>query len=95
MELKVNHGALDGASGDLASGAANIQSELDTMDAELQQLKANWEGDAQLAYQDAKARWTEGMNGMRQVLADISRMVTEANSTYRATDRHGAGRFAV
>ena len=40
MELKVNHGALDGASGDLASGAANIQSALDTMDAELQQLKA-------------------------------------------------------
>lgn len=68
MELKVNHGALDGASGDLASGGANIQSAPDTMDAELQQLKANWEGDAQMAYQDAKARWTEGMNGMRQVL---------------------------
>ncbi len=93
MELRVNHGALDGASGDLAAGAANIQSALDTMDAEPQQLKSNWEGDAQEAYQIAKARWTEGMNGMREVLAHISRMVAEANSVYQQTDRRGASRF--
>ena len=93
MEFRVNHGALNTASADLATGGQNIQSALDTMDAELQQLKTNWEGDAQQAYEVAKARWTEGMQGMRAVLADISRMVAQANTDYLHTDRGSAARF--
>ena len=38
MDLKVNYGSLSTASSDLNSGATAIQSTLDNMDAELQQL---------------------------------------------------------
>ncbi|MDN6429868.1 MAG: WXG100 family type VII secretion target [Propionibacterium sp.] len=93
MDLKVNYGTLDGASQDLSTGATHIQGALDTMDQELQQLKSNWEGDAQQAYEVAKQRWTEGMNGMRDVLAKISQLVATANQSYNQTDHTNANRF--
>lgn len=95
MKLTVNHGALDGASLDINTGATGIQTVLDNMDAELQQLQVNWEGEAKEAYHIAKKQWTEGMDGMRQVLAQISRLVGEANASYIDTDGRGAKRFAV
>lgn len=94
MDLRVNYDSLHGASGDLSTGATNIQSALDTMDAELRQLQSNWEGDAQQSYEVAKARWTEGMNGMREVLAAISRLVSQAGEVYQGTDSRNASRFS-
>lgn len=93
MNLTVNYGALNTASEQLSSGVNGIQSNLDTMDSELRQLQTNWEGDAQQAYLRAKAQWTEGMNGMRDVLAQIVTLVDAANQSYSATDRGNAARF--
>ena len=93
MALKVNYGALDLASSDLSTGASNIQNALDQMDSELQQLMTNWEGEAQLAYQDAKRQWTEGMTGMRDVLAKVGSLVSTANMDYNQTDRINASKF--
>ena len=93
MDLKVNYGALSTASADINTGATGIQNPLDQMDSELQQLQTNWEGDAQQAYQVAKAKWTEGMTGMRDVLARISVLVEQANQDYNSTDHHNAGLF--
>lgn len=93
MDLKVNYGSLSTASGDLNAGATAIQSTLDNMDAELQQLRSNWEGDAQEAYLIAKQQWTEGMTGMRDVLAQISTLVDSANQSYNSTDSANAARF--
>ncbi|WP_022868610.1 WXG100 family type VII secretion target [Schaalia vaccimaxillae] len=93
MDLKVNYGALSTASSDLNAGATAIQSALDNMDAELQQLRSNWEGDAQQAYLVAKQQWTEGMTGMRNVLAQISTLVESANQSYNSTDTSNAARF--
>ena len=93
MDLKVNYGSLSTASSDLNSGATAIQSTLDNMDAELQQLRSNWEGDAQEAYLVAKQQWTEGMDDMRQVLLQISQLVDQANQSYSSTDQANAARF--
>ena len=93
MDLKVNYGSLSTASGDLGAGAAAIANSLESMDAELQQLRSNWEGDAQEAYLVAKQQWTDGMTGMRDVLAQISRMVDSANQSYNSTDTANAARF--
>ena len=94
MDLKVNYGSLSTASSDLNSGATAIQSTLDNMDAELQQLRSHWEGDAQEAYLVAKQQWTEGMTGMRDVLAQISTLVESANQSYSSTDSANAARFS-
>lgn len=93
MDMKVNFATLATASADVAARANAIQARLDEMDSELQQLVANWEGDAQTAYVAAKSEWTEGMVGLREVLANISRMITEAQDSYNQMDRANASMF--
>ena len=93
MDLKVNYASLSTASTDLSDGANGIQSTLDSMDADLRQLQTNWDGEAQQAYLTAKQQWTEGMNGMRQVLLQISQLVDQANQSYSSTDQANAARF--
>jgi len=93
MDLRVNAASLSAAAGDLRSGATGIQTALDNMDSELSQLQSNWDGDAQQAYLVAKQQWTEGMNGMREVLALVGQLVDEANESYTTTDQSNARRF--
>ncbi|MFC2359271.1 MAG: WXG100 family type VII secretion target [Actinomyces dentalis] len=95
MDLRVNAASLSTAAGDLRSGATGIQTALDNMDSELSQLQSNWDGDAQQAYLVAKQQWTEGMNGMREVLALVGQLVDEANESYTTTDQSNAHRFEL
>ena len=93
MDMKVNFAALATASADINTRANGIQSRLDEMDTELQQLVANWEGDAQAAYVAAKADWNQGMIGLREVLTAISGMVTDAQGNYQQMDASNANLF--
>ncbi|MDO5080298.1 WXG100 family type VII secretion target [Buchananella hordeovulneris] len=93
MDLRVNYAVLATAAADVATGASNIEAILANMDAELSQLQSNWEGEAQQAYLAAKAQWTEGMEGMREVLARIGRMVESSGETYASVDSTNAQAF--
>ena len=93
MEIKANYATIDQAGSDISDGARQIQETLDAMDAELQQLQQNWDGQAQQAYLQAKAKWSEGMNDMRQVLVVIGSHVSDASGSYRATDSSAAQAF--
>lgn len=93
MEIKANYATIDQAGSDISDGARQIQETLDAMDAELQQLQQNWDGQAQQAYLQAKAKWSEGMNDMRQVLVAIGAHVSDASGSYRATDSSAAQAF--
>jgi WXG100 family type VII secretion target len=93
MEIKANYATIDQAGSDISDGARQIQEALDAMDAELQQLQQNWDGQAQQAYLQAKAKWSEGMNDMRQVLVAIGSHVSDASGSYRATDSSAAQAF--
>ena len=93
MEIKANYATIDQAGSDISDGARQIQETLDAMDAELQQLQQNWDGQAQQAYLQAKAKWSEGMNDMRQVLGAIGSHVSDAAGSYRATDSSAAQAF--
>jgi WXG100 family type VII secretion target len=93
MEIKANYATIDQAGSDISDGARQIQETLDAMDAELQQLQQNWDGQAQQAYLQAKAKWSEGMNDMRQVLVAIGSHVSDASGSYRATDSSAAQAF--
>ena len=93
MEIKANYATIDQAGSDISDGARQIQAALDAMDAELQQLQENWDGQAQQAYLQAKAKWSEGMNDMRQVLVAIGSHVSDASGSYRATDSSAAQAF--
>lgn len=92
--LKVEHGGLDMAAGDLATSANNIQSRLDQLESDIKgKVAPNWTGDANEAFVRAKAQWDQGMNELRALLNTISTSVGNANQEYRATDARGAGRF--
>ena len=93
MEIKANYATIDQAGSDISDGARQIQEALDAMDAELQQLQQNWDGQAQQAYLQAKAKWSAGMNAMRQVLVAIGSHVSDASGSYRATDSSAAQAF--
>lgn len=93
MDLRVNYAVLATAAADAATGAANIEAIMANMDAELAQLQNNWEGEAQQAYLVAKAQWTEGMEGMRAVLARIGRMVQSSSENYSSVDSSNAQAF--
>ena len=93
MEIKANYATIDQAGSDISDGARQIQETLDALDAELQQLQQNWDGQAQQAYLQAKAKWSEGMNDMRQVLVAIGSHVSDASGSYRATDSSAAQAF--
>lgn len=91
--LKVAHGGLDQAADDLTRIVARIDARMQRLDAELEPLRSRWMGEAQRAYETAKARWDGAIHQMRDVLADTSLQVTRSNADYRAADARGARSF--
>lgn len=94
-DLKVDHGGLDMASGDITSSANTIQERLTTLESDIRSKVApNWTGEANTSFVASKAKWDQGMDELRNLLAMIGTSVGTANSEYRATDARSANRFA-
>lgn len=91
--ISVQHAALDNAASDLMQTAKRIQQRLDTLEGELQPLRAEWTGQAEQAYVAAKARWDQAIQEMIALLAETGTAVSASNSAYRAADQRGAARF--
>ena len=93
MDFQVNYTALDGAAADINTGAANLQNCLDDLERTLNQLRSNWEGKTQEAYDEAQRRWNQGLEGLKDVLNRTSSAVDAARSNYQTTDQSNAARF--
>lgn len=91
--IRVSHGALDTAQANLKSKADQIESTLSSMDQQLSPLRDGWDGQARLAYDQAKAEWTQAMQNMHMLLAQISGGVGQANSAFQEADRSSAASF--
>jgi WXG100 family type VII secretion target len=92
-DLKVDFGALSGASADITSGANQLQSQLDQMDSALQPLRADWTGSASEAYQTAKTQWTQAITDMKQLLAEIGTAVSTSHDDYQAGEQKNTARW--
>lgn len=92
-QLKVNFGALETAAADIQASANQIQARLDELDRELAPLRADWTGSASEAYQVAKTKWTQAVNDMQQLLAQIGTAVQQSNSEYQSAERANQGRW--
>lgn len=84
-DFKVAYQGVDQASADIKSGSADIIRILEEMDAELRAIE--WEGEAFLAYEEAKRKWTDGMNGLQDVLNRVGGAVGDAVGDYQGTDK--------
>jgi WXG100 family type VII secretion target len=93
--LKVAHGGLDQTADDLGRIVAGIDARMQRLEAELDPLRSSWVGDAQQAYEAAKARWDAAIHQMRDVLAQTSLQVMRSNAEYRAADARGARSFEL
>jgi WXG100 family type VII secretion target len=92
-ELKVTFGALDATAGDVQGAANQIQGRLDQLDSDLAPLRTDWTGDAQQAYEQAKAEWTRAMTDMQALLAQIGTAVSQSNSDYQTAERANQSRW--
>ena len=92
-DIKVSFSVIQQLATDVQNESNKIQSSLDTLDSEVKKLYGSWDGQAQQAYLQAKAKWSEGMNDMRQVLVAIGSHVSDASGSYRATDSSAAQAF--
>lgn len=91
--IRVDHAALSQASQDLVAAAKNIESRLDTLEADLTPLQAGWSGAAKDAYHQAKTQWDKAIEEMTLLLQQVGGAVQQSNDEYRAADLRGAGRF--
>ena len=91
--IKVQHGHLETGAADVMKAAKDIEARLDQLENDLNPLKANWNGHAKLAYDDAKKKWDAAMVEMTTLLQQASQGVDSSNAEYRAADQRGAGRF--
>ena len=58
------------------------------------QLQSSWDGRAKEAYETSKAKWTDGMNGIVDILTNVSNAVMEARQSAEATDSRNAASFS-
>ncbi|WP_028659754.1 WXG100 family type VII secretion target [Nocardioides insulae] len=91
--ILVNHGGLEQVAADLATGVKKIEQRLDRLENELAPLKSDWEGNAQAAYHQAKAKWDQAINEMQTLLAQTGTAVQNSNQEYAAADKRGAAAF--
>jgi len=93
--LRVNHAGLDTAAEDLGRAVKNIDDRLNRLESELAPLRSDWTGNAQQAYEVAKAKWDGAMQEMRNLLQDTSNTVHQSNAEYKAADQRGAASFDI
>lgn len=91
--IRVVHDGLDRAADGLTAACRRIDERLDRLEGELAPLRSDWSGEAQAAYEVARARWEQAMREMRDVLESTSHTVAESNGAYRAADLRGAAVF--
>ena len=93
--LRVNHAGLDTAAEDLGQAVKAIDDRLNRLEGELAPLRSDWTGNAQNAYEVAKAKWDGAMQDMKSLLADTSNTVHQSNAEYKAADQRGAASFDI
>ncbi len=93
--LRVNHAGLDTAAEDLGRTVKQIDDRLNRLESELAPLRSDWTGNAQQAYQAAKAKWDAAMQEMKGLLAETGTTVSQSNQEYLAADQRGAASFDI
>lgn len=92
-DIKVSFAAIATLASDIQRESAEVQNHLDTLESEASRLRANWDGQAQMAFDSAKRDWDKEMENMHVILTDLSGKVDDAGAQYRATEARNASRF--
>jgi len=77
----------------LNSGAANIESTLGQLAAQVAPLQSEWQGVAQARFQELWAEWQRSSRGIQEALHGISQLTQQAGSNYEQTEQSIASSF--
>ena len=93
--IRVNHSGLDQAAQDLYNKVKEIDTRLDRLESELNELRNSWAGNARAAYDVAKQKWDTALQEMIVLLDQTGRTVEQSNVDYAAADARGAQAFQI
>ncbi|MGV0395131.1 WXG100 family type VII secretion target [Corynebacterium uberis] len=89
-QIKYSFGAIEAAAGDISSTSGRINQVLAELKARLAPMVATWEGDSAVAYQAAQEKWDRSAAELNEILATISRTVSQGNDRMADVNRAAA-----
>jgi ESAT-6 family protein len=91
--LLVNFGALQNAAANIQSAVNKLDADLAELDSQGKKLLGYWDGEAQAAYHQRQTTWENSAADLKQILQSIKNAVDHAASNYQATEKRATGRF--
>lgn len=84
---------LQAVSGQLQSGAANIESINSQLQSQVAPLGSEWAGVAQARFQELWIEWERSSRGIQEALQGISQLMQQAGVNYADTEQAIASSF--
>ncbi|MEU3557059.1 WXG100 family type VII secretion target [Streptomyces fragilis] len=85
--IYVDYRHMSNAADDMVQQTRAIASILVNLDAELQALKATWEGDDREVYNDKQVAWNNAVQAMQDLLENHSHLLTEVSGNYQYSEK--------
>src|SRR6266545_1010160 len=92
-QLVVNFASMAELSGNIQRAVATMDAQLGDLAKDAAPLVAEWAGDAQQAYQERQARWTNAANELKSILTAVKTAVDESTADYASTEKSNANLF--
>lgn len=84
---------LQAASSQFNSRAAELEQMLQSVQSQIESLRSTWQGQAATNFDALMAQWTQDVQGINQVLSEVSQHLSQASASYSETDTNIARGF--
>ena len=84
---------LQATASQLNAGAANIESTLSQLAAQVAPLQSEWRGIAQARFEQLWGEWQRSSRGIQEALHGISQLTQQAGANYESTEQQIAQSF--
>lgn len=85
--IYVDYSHMHNAADDMVQQTKAIASILVNLEAELQELKATWQGDDKQVYEQKQAAWNQAVDAMKSLLASHSVLLTDVSDRYQYSEK--------
>ncbi|HLH60119.1 MAG TPA: WXG100 family type VII secretion target [Ktedonobacteraceae bacterium] len=77
---------LQQASSQFNAKAAELEQMLQSVQSQIESLRSTWQGQAAANFDALMAQWTQDVQGINQVLSQVSQHLNQASQAYSETD---------
>lgn len=92
--FQVDSGAVEGASGAVATSASTISAEVDAMMRHLLELQSSWQGQASTSFQGVVTEWRATQEQVRTSLESIGQALATTGRTYETAEADALRAFS-